>query len=101
MKIKIKKYRQYCHICFENYLLNMTSSIKEYNDIKQQLMEVEIKNLYLFIWTIYLIICIYLKDYLYLLEIKIEDYLNLLEKIDWNISCALQFLKYLNTTLTV
>ena len=52
---------------------------------------------FLFIYLNYIsifCICIYLKgylyllekeDYLYLLEIKIEYYLNLLEKIDWNI----------------
>ena len=45
-------------------------------------MEIGIKNLYLFILIIYLIICIYLRDYLYLLEIKIEDCLNFLEKTD-------------------
>ena len=45
MRINIKRYRQYCHICFENYLLNWTwryipSSMKEHNNIKQRLMEV-------------------------------------------------------------
>ena len=37
---KIKKYGQCCHICFENY-----SSMKEYNDLKQRLMKIEMKIL--------------------------------------------------------
>ena len=49
---------------------------------------------------IYLIICIYLKDHL----LKIEDYLYLLENIDWNIFfkvflTALYFLRFSNLSI--
>ena len=42
-----------------------TSSIKEYNDLKQRLMEIGIKNL--------------------LLYLTVNIYLKVLEKTDWNI----------------
>ena len=45
-----------------------------------------------------------IEDYLYLLEIKIVDYLNLLEKIDWNVSLkvsltAIYFLRFSNVSI--